>query len=128
VGEEEDFYIDIPKDIGTDRYLPLNFVIGVQHGLVNNLADNAFLKNFLAPLEIKAQDVLSSFAVYKATYIFTLWGGWVFIDIKIVQSYAINWDLTKSTFVFKFFSCQLVLFCTVLYCIVSQQIHWNMAK
>ncbi len=41
-------------------------------------------------------------------------GGWVFVDIRVVQPYVMNWDRRKSIFVFK----SSVL---VLYCIVPQQ-------
>jgi hypothetical protein len=30
------------------------------------------------------------------TYIFTLLFGWVFVDIRIMQSYVMNWDRSKN--------------------------------
>jgi hypothetical protein len=48
--------------------------------------------------------------------------GWVgYVDLRIVQSYVMSWDCSKSSFVLKFFSPILELYCIVLYCIVPQQ-------
>jgi hypothetical protein len=51
------------------------------------------------------------------TYIFIFWGGWVFIDIRIVYSCVMNWDILNPLLYLNF-SHQLLLFCIVLYCIV----------
>jgi hypothetical protein len=68
--------------------------------------------------------------ICQILYISTLWGRWVFVYIRIVKSYVMNWGWSKSTFVLEFVSPVLVFYCTVLFCIVLCHSHivWNMAQ
>jgi hypothetical protein len=56
-------------------------------------------------------------------------GGFL-LGIRIVQSVVTNWNWNKSTFVYKFFSPVLILFCIVQYCpaFCHSNTVWNMAK
>jgi hypothetical protein len=52
--------------------------------------------------------------------------GWVgFIDIRIVQSYVVNCDRSKSSLVLQFFFPVLALYCTVL---CHNKTVWEMAR
>jgi hypothetical protein len=59
--------------------------------------ENFLLANFqiLGPLGCQGWVVIPQ-NVKKSqnhcTLISTLWGGWVFVDIRIVKSYVMNWD------------------------------------
>jgi hypothetical protein len=60
------------------------------------------------------------------TYISILLGGWVFVEVRIVQSYVMYWDWSKSTLVLKLFSQLIVLYCIVR--LWRSKTVWNMTK
>ncbi len=111
------------------------------HGLTNYVEDNSLLEAGASAhgnkdsvcfqryclqfshLPLSANEGIWHMHLYMA--------GWVgFVDLIILQSYVMSWDSSKSSFVLKFFSPILVLYCNVLYCIVMCHSNavCNMAK
>ncbi len=85
----------------TQQKIPCRYGDGVWHVLIKNIDDNAF--TCWRPwnkrsgcfwrycLQFCASLSSTNECIY-GIYISTLWDGWVFVDIRIVQSYLTNGD------------------------------------